>query len=129
MAEPPEKKPCEWIASSKDDLLSFPDDVQQVFGYALYVAQMCGRHVQAKIMKGFGHAGVLELVEDHDGDTFRAIYTTRLKGKIYVLHAFQKKSKKGIATPKSDLDLIKKRLKAAEAHAAAEAVAAKGTKR
>ena len=99
MAEPREKKPCEWIASSKDDLLSFPDVVQQVFGYALYVAHIGGRHLQAKIMKGFGHAGVFELVEDETATHTARSTPTRLKGKIYVLHAFQKKSRKGIATP------------------------------
>ena len=99
MANPPVKKPCEWMAASRSDLRSFPVNVQQVFGFALYVAQMGGKHADAKVMNGFGHAGVLEVVEDHDGDTYRAVYTTRLEGEIYVLHAFQKKSKKGSRPP------------------------------
>lgn len=94
-----------------------PDDVQQTFGYALYLAQLGDKHDQAKPLKGFGGAGVLEVVEDHDGDTYRAVYTVRIAKAVYVLHVFQKKAKRGIATPKSDLDLIKQRLRAAQEHA------------
>lgn len=88
-------------------------------GYALHQAQTGGKHPDAKPLTGFKGAGVLEVVEDFDGDTFRAVYTVKLKGVVYVLHAFQKKSRKGIKTPKQDIDLVKLRLKAAEAlHAA-----------
>jgi phage-related protein len=88
-----------------------------MFGYALYLAQLGDKHDQAKPLKGFGGAGVLEVVEDHDGDTYRAVYTVRIAKAVYVLHVFQKKAKRGIATPKSDLDLIKQRLRAAQEHA------------
>lgn len=88
--------------------------MQRDIGRALRYAQLGGRHEHAKPLKGFGGAGVLEVVEDHDGRTYRAAYTVRLAGRIYVLHVFEKKSKKGIATPKHDLDLIRARLKQAE---------------
>jgi phage-related protein len=103
-----------WIASSKKDLSAFPDDVRDTFGYALWLAQNGEKHSQAKPLNGFGDAGVLEVVEDHEGDTYRAIYTVRFEEAIYVLHVFQKKSKRGIATPKADIDLIRARLKAAK---------------
>lgn len=105
------------MGSSRRDLRTCPDDVQQTFGYALYLAQLGDKHDQAKPLKGFGGAGVLEVVEDHDGDTYRAVYTVRIAKAVYVLHVFQKKAKRGIATPKSDLDLIKQRLRAAQEHA------------
>lgn len=85
-------------------------------GYALYVAETGGKHPDAKPLKGFGGGGVLEIVEDHDGDTFRAVYTIQFAGALYVLHAFQKKSRKGIRTPKGVLDLVNQRLKAAKEH-------------
>ena len=91
-----------------------PDEVKSHMGYALYVAQLGGKHRDAKPLKGFGGAGVLEVVKDHHGDTFRSVYTVRLAGAVYVLHVFQKKSKTGIATPKRDLDLIETRLREAE---------------
>ena len=91
-----------------------PDDVKSHMGYALYIAQLGGKHRDAKPLKGFGGAGVLEVVKDHRGDTFRSIYTVRLAGAVYVLHVFQKKSKTGSATPKTDLDLIEARLREAE---------------
>lgn len=87
-------------------------DVQDTFGYALHLAQVGSRHRQAKPLKGFGGAGVLEVVEDHEGDTYRAVYTVRYVTAVYVLHCFQKKSTTGIATPKPDMDLIQARLKA-----------------
>jgi phage-related protein len=92
-----------------------PGDVQDLFGYALHLAQTGGKHGQAKPLKGFGGAGVLEVVEDHQGDTFRAVYTVRYTAAVYVLHCFQKKSTRGIATPKPDMDLITLRLKAVAA--------------
>jgi phage-related protein len=91
--------------------------VVDVFGYALYLAQIGERHDQAKPLRGFGSADVLEVVEDWRGGTYRAVYTVRYAARVFVLHVFQKKSKKGIATPKPDLDLIKDRLKAAAARA------------
>ena len=113
-------KPLEWVASSKKDLLSMPPEVIDVFGYALHLAQHGGKHPQAKPLKGFGSAGVLEVVEDDDGNTYRAVYTVRFDNAIYVLHCFQKKSHKGIATPKQELDLIHARLKLAQQHAEGE---------
>ena len=109
-------KPLEWVASSKKDLLSMPPDVVDVFGYALHLAQQGGKHAQAKPLKGFGSAGVLEVVEDDDGNTYRAVYTVRFSNAVYVLHCFQKKSHKGIATPQQDLDLVHDRLKLAQQH-------------
>lgn len=115
-------KPLVWIASSKKDLKAFPRPVQRDLGHALEIAQFGLTPVHAKPLKGFKGAGVLELVDDHDGNTYRAVYTVRLGGRIYVLHAFQKKSKKGIETPKHVIDLIKARLKEAErVHAHLEA--------
>jgi phage-related protein len=100
-----------WMGSSLKDLRSFPDEVKQVFGAAIYYAQRGGKHPQASPMKGYKGAGILEIVEDHDRDTYRCMYTVRYGNKVYVLHAFQKKSKKGIATPQADLDVINRRLK------------------
>ena len=104
-----------WIGSSRKDLRGFPDEVKDVFGYALYLAQDGGKHPAAKPLKGFGGAGVLEVVEDFHGDTFRAVYTVRFEQRVYVLHAFQKKSKRGSETPQPEIELIKKRLQSAEA--------------
>lgn len=114
-------KPVLWVASSKKDLQAMPDDVKDVFGFALHLAQAGTQHPQVKPLKGFGSAGVLEVVEDHQGDTYRAVYTVKLGDAIYVLHCFQKKSSKGIATPKPDMDKIRDRLKLAEQHAKGEA--------
>lgn len=105
--------PLEWLGSSKKDLQSLPDEVMDVFGYALHLAQAGGKHVQAKPMHGFGSAGVLEVVEDWRGDAYRAVYTVRFEERVFVLHVFQKKSKSGVATPKRDLELIRQRLKVA----------------
>ena len=116
MAESPPGKPVHWIGSSLADVRTFPDAVRQAVGFALFQAQLGGKHVDAKPLKGFGSAGVLEVIEDHDGSTYRAVYTTRFRAAVYVLHAFQKKSKKGVATPKTEIDLIRRRLKSAEAH-------------
>jgi phage-related protein len=103
-----------FVASSQEDLRAFPEDVRYVMGLALYEAQRGGKHPAAKSLKGFKGSGVLEIVDDHDGDTYRVVYTLRLEDSIYVLHAFQKKSKKGIATAQHDVDLIAKRLALAE---------------
>lgn len=94
-----------------------PDDVQDAFGFALHLAQIGKKHDHAKPLKGFGSAGVLEVIEQSVGGTFRAVYTARVGNAVYVVHCFQKKSTHGIATPKPDTDLIRERLKAAEAHA------------
>ncbi|HXM48544.1 MAG TPA: type II toxin-antitoxin system RelE/ParE family toxin [Pyrinomonadaceae bacterium] len=113
--EPPKIKSLIWIGSSRRDLKIFSrSEVKDVVGYALYQAQVGQKAPSAKPLRGFGGAGVLEIVEDHQGDTYRAVYTVSFSNLVYVLHAFQKKSKKGIATPKSDLDLINRRLQAAE---------------
>ena len=110
---PDDEKPLHWIGSSLKDLRSFPEDVKDVMGFALSVAQAGGKHADAKPLKGYKGAGVLEVVDNFVGDTYRAVYTIKFEGAVYVLHAFQKKSKKGIATGKADLKLIEARLKAA----------------
>jgi phage-related protein len=110
------QKPALWIGSSRDDLRAFPDEVRRVMGLAINDAQNGEEHPRAKALKGFGGRSVLEVVDDEDGDTYRAVYTVRFAGVVYVLHAFQKKSKKGIKTPKREIELIKARLKLAEAH-------------
>lgn len=111
-------KPLAWLGSSLRDLRRMPKEVRDEFGYALYLAQCGDKHISAKPLKGFagGGAGVLEIVEDHRGDTYRAVYTVRFARVVYVLHVFQKKSKSGIATPPHELDLIRARLQAAQAH-------------
>ncbi|MBS9390748.1 type II toxin-antitoxin system RelE/ParE family toxin [Anabaena sp. AL09] len=109
-----QEKPLRWIASALNDLKKFPEDVQDVMGYALDLAQHGQKHPNAKPLHGFSGAGVLEIVDDFDGDTYRAIYTVKFEGVIYLLHSFQKKSKHGIATPKQDIELVKKRLKIAQ---------------
>jgi phage-related protein len=107
-------KPLIWVGSSRKDFQEFPDPVKDGMGYALYVAQQGGKHDDAKPLKGFSGAGVLEIVSAHHGDAFRAMYTAQLAGAVYVLHAFQKKSKTGRETPKGDIELIKQRLAQAE---------------
>jgi phage-related protein len=110
-------KPLRWVGSAKKDLQAMPGEVQDTFGYALHLAQSGGKHAQAKPLKGFGSAGVLEVVESEAGSTYRAVYTVKIAGAVYVLHCFQKKSTSGIATPKPDMDLVRDRLKAALNHA------------
>jgi phage-related protein len=110
---PRTSKPVIWMGDSLAVLREFPAPVQDEVGYALYLAQIGSKHVAAKPVKGFG-SGVLEVLSDHRGDTFRAMYTVRLAGAVYVLHAFQKKSTKGIGTSQRDLALVKARLKLAE---------------
>lgn len=110
----PSRKPLKWVGSTKRDLDAMPDDVKDVFGHAIDLAQAGGKHQDAKALSGFGSAGVLEVVEDFRGNTYRAVYAVKFAGWIYVLHCFQKKSKSGIKTPKEDLDLINARLKAAK---------------
>jgi len=108
------------MGDSLQAVRSFPPAVRDEIGFALYQAQTGNKHVNAKPVRGLG-PGVWEVISDHRGDTFRAVYTVRLAGKVYVLHAFQKKSKTGIATPKAEMELVKRRLKhAVELHAAQE---------
>jgi phage-related protein len=114
---PKEKKTLEWIASSHKDLMALPMDVRKFFGHALNFAQLGDKHDAAKVLKGFGGAGVLELIEDDVGGTYRAVYTVRFEEAVFVLHCFQKKSKKGSETPKEDMAIILARLKVAEAKA------------
>ncbi len=110
----PHSKPVVWVGSSLEALRDFPPTVQREIGFALRRAQDGGKHPDAKPLKGFGGASVLEIVEDQDGDTYRAVYTVRFVDAVYVLHVFQKKSKRKIATPKHEMDLIRARLKEAE---------------
>ena len=107
-------KPVRFVGSSLDDLLALPEQVQKDIGFALYEAQIGGKSYHAKPLKGFKGGGVLEVVEDHDGDTYRAVYTVKLADAVYVLHVFQKKFKHGAATPQADIDLIRSRLKMAQ---------------
>jgi phage-related protein len=109
------EKPLEWIASSFKDLMALPPAVRRRFGYALSLAQMGDQDDAAKVLRGFSGAGVLEVVEDDAGGTYRAVYTVKFAEAVFVLHCFQKKSKSGIATPKPDMDIIRARLKVAEA--------------
>ena len=112
----PARKPCIFIGSSLKDLRRFPAKVKNRFGFALNAVQEGGEPMAAKALRGFGGRTVLELIEDFDSDTYRAVYTVKFAGVVYVLHAFQKKAKKGIATPRQDIELIKSRLRDAELH-------------
>ncbi|HNR29279.1 MAG TPA: type II toxin-antitoxin system RelE/ParE family toxin [Candidatus Hydrogenedentes bacterium] len=105
-----------WVGSARKDMRRLPEAVRYTFGYALYLARRNEKHAAAKPLKGFGGAGVLDIVEDFAGDTYRAAYTVRFQGAVYVLHVLQKKSKQGAATPQADMNLIRERLKLAEAH-------------
>ncbi len=107
------EKPVAWVGSAKRDFMEFPRPAIAEMGNALGVAQLGGKHPAAKPWKGQG-PGVFEIVEDFDGDTYRAIYTVRFREVVYVLHAFQKKSPKGIKTARSDVDLVEQRLKTAK---------------
>lgn len=106
-----------WVGSSKRDLMALPLNVRKFFGHALHFAQQGVKHDAAKPLKGFSGAGVLEILEDDDGGTYRAVYTVKFAEAVFVLHCFQKKSKSGIATPKEDMNIIRARLKVAEAMA------------
>ena len=110
----PDIKPLIWVGSSLKDLKAFPEVVKDEMGYALFEAQCGLKPIAAKPLKGFGGASVLEIVSDYQADTFRAVYTVKFGERVYVLHAFQKKSKQGIATPQAEIELIKRRLKQAE---------------
>ena len=115
MPAPRTEKPLHWVGSAKKDLLALPEQVIDDFGYALGAVQQGATPAQAKPWKGEG-PGVLELVENHQGDTFRAVYAVRLANAVYVLHCFQKKSPSGIRTAQGDIDLIHQRLKLAQQH-------------
>jgi len=110
------ERSLEWVGSSYKDLMALPVDVRRLFGFALSLAQAGDRHDAAKVLQGFGGAGVLEVVENDAGGTYRAVYTVRFPGAVFVLHCFQKKSKRGIATPKEDMEIIRARLKIVEAY-------------
>jgi len=103
-------KELEWLGSSKKDLMEFPEEVRREVGYALYVAQKGGTHESAKMFKGYG-SGVYEIVSSYEKNAYRAVYIVNLDDRVYVLHAFQKKSKQGIKTPKEELIVIEERLK------------------
>jgi len=107
-------KPVIWVRSSKEDLKRFPLTAQKHIGFALKMAQMGEKHPDAKLMRGFGGGSVVEVVEDYDRNTYRAVYTVQFAEAVYVLHCFQKKSRHGIATDRRDIELIKKRLARAE---------------
>jgi phage-related protein len=107
-------KPVVWIGTSREEVRAFPEEVRRAIGVALRQAQEGGKALAAKPLRGFGSANVLEIMDDFDGDTYRAVYTVRFSDVIYVLHAFQKKSKRGRKMPKHELDLIQRRLKMAE---------------
>jgi len=107
-------KPVIWVGSSRKDLRAFPEPVRDHMGYALYVAQRGGKHRDAKTLSGFGGAGVVEIVTDFRSDTYRVVYTLQYANAVYVLHAFQKKSKTGRETPRRDIELVKQRLRKAE---------------
>lgn len=117
MPMPIDERPLEWIGSSYKDLLDLPTEVRRFFGFALSLAQAGDKHDSAKVLKGFSGAGVLEVVEDDVGGTYRAVYTVKFAEAVFVLHCFQKKSKRGIATPKEEMDIVHARLKIAEAFA------------
>src|SRR3954451_2554803 len=107
-------KPVAWVGSSYKDFRAFPDSVQDAMGYALYWAQTGDLHHSAKPLRGFGGASVIEIVEDYSTDTYRAIYTVRFSGIVYILHAFQKKAKRGRKTPDQEIDLVRRRLRTTE---------------
>ena len=106
--EQEQEKPVVWVGSSRDDLKEFPAEVQDEMGYALYIAQIGDKHPKAKPLKGF--SGVMEIRSNYASNTYRAVYTTKIGDRIYVLHAFQKKSTRGIQTPQKEIHLIKRRL-------------------
>ncbi len=117
MSIAPVPKPLFWVGSALHDVCGFPREVRYAIGFALFQAQKGGKHISARALRGFGGGGVLEVVDDHAGDSYRAVYTINFQGAVYALHAFQKKAKKGIQTPKPEMDLVRRRLKRAEMHA------------
>ncbi|HUB16063.1 MAG TPA: type II toxin-antitoxin system RelE/ParE family toxin [Acetobacteraceae bacterium] len=116
MPNAPSIKPVAWVGSAKDDLSALHADVKDAIGQALFEAQKGSRHASTKPLSGYGDASVLEIVVDHAGDTYRAVYTVRWPDRLYVLHVFKKKSKSGRKTPKGDLNVIDTRLKRVREH-------------
>lgn len=112
--QPMNPRPLEWVGSSRASLSCFPGAVRRECGYALYLAQLGMSGLNVKALKGFGGAGVLQIVALHHGDTYRVVYTVVFAKAVFVLHAFQKKSKRGATTPKKEIDLIRSRLAIAE---------------
>jgi len=108
-----QKKPIIWVGPSKKDFMEFPNEVRKEMGHALYVAQKGEKHRDVKPLKGFGGSSVLEIVQSDGQGTYRTIYTIQMKKAVVILHAFQKKSKTGIKTPKQEIDLVVQRLKSA----------------
>ena len=108
-----QEKPLAWLGSSKKDLMALPRGVRKFFGHALDFAQRGEQHNAAKVLKGFGGGGVLEIVANDQGGTYRTVYTVKFREAVFVLHVFRKKSKSGIATPKPDMEIIRERLKVA----------------
>ncbi len=111
-----------FVGSSRKDIKELPEEVKSVVGHALYLAQNGERPPKSKILKGFGGASVLEIVEDFNKDAYRAIYTVKFKYAVYLLHVFKKKSKQGIATPKKDLEILRERLARADQHYKTEVI-------
>ena len=111
---PKPHKPLVWVASTKKELMALPVGIRSFFGHALDLAQRGDRHDSAKVLHGFGCAGVLEIVDDDAGGTYRAVYTVKFEEAVFVLHCFQKKSKSGIATPQQEMDLVRARLHSAQ---------------
>jgi len=111
------EKPLHWTGNSYKELMALPKKVRSQFGHALSQAQAGQRNVAAKVLSGFGDAGILEVVENNAAGTYRAVYTVRFPEAVFVLHCFQKKSTSGIATPKAHMNIIRDRLKLAAAHA------------
>lgn len=105
-----------FLGSSKDEICNFPEEVRKEIGFALYLAQSGEKSLTAVPLTGFGNAMVPEIIVDYMGDTYRSVYTVRFERAVYVLHAFKKKSKRGVSTPKHEMDLVRQRLKAAETH-------------
>ena len=112
----PSKKTIEWVGGSFKDLMVMPAEIRRVFGFALFLAQIGSKHESTKVLSGFGVSGVLEVVEDDIGGTYRAVYTVKFPEAVFVLHCFQKKSKRGIATPLQEMEIIRARLKLAQAY-------------
>ena len=129
MALPTIIKPISWLGNTKQELSGFAEDIRDEVGQALFEAQKGGRHSSVKPLSGYGDAGVLEVISNYSGDTFRAVYTVRWPERIYVLHVFQKKSKSGAKTPKGDMDLIDARLKRLTELHAQQAKLSKGAKK
>jgi phage-related protein len=108
------RKEVIWVGSCRADLAAFPQGARRVLGFAHHVAQLGGRHADARPLRGFGGGGVLEVIEDYDRRTFRLMYTVRLGDRVYALHAFKKKSTRGVQTPKHEMDVVRRRLREAE---------------